>query len=220
MKRTPPPKLGDEFDRLTIRRLWMAQKGKQNAMRAFCECKCGGTTEQWVAQLKIGRVRSCGCLLSEKSRERTTKRNTTHGMSKHGLYSQYHAMMNRCYRPEVISYKDYGGRGITVCNTWKNSFEKFAEWALDNGWEKGLTIDRINNDQGYSPDNCRWSTVQEQQNNRRSNLRMTAFGETKTLSNWSRDSRCIVSYYVLYDRIHKLGWSLEDALTKPCRKMT
>lgn len=127
-------------------------------------------------------------------------------------------MMNRCYRPDNNQYHNYGGRGITVCEEWKNNFEVFAKWALNNGWQAGLTIDRKNNNEGYYPENCRWATQQEQANNKTNNHLLTVFGETKTIANWARDSRAKAGYQSILERIIKLGWSAEDAITTPTRE--
>lgn len=209
-----------KFNRLTVQRTWVEETEQQKHTMGEFLCDCGNKVIAKLTKVKQGNPQSCGCLRDEKARERTIKRNTTHGMSKHGIYSQYQAMMNRCYRPEVNAYDDYGGRGIDVCDEWKTSFEAFAAWGLANGWKKGLTIERKDNEKGYSPANCKWATLTEQANNKRSNRRMSAFGESKTLAQWSRESCCQVSYQVLYDRVTKLGWSLEAALTSPVRPLT
>jgi hypothetical protein len=209
-----------KFNRLTVQRTWVEKKGNQNATRGEFLCDCGNTVTAWLTVVKQGHTKSCGCFRDEKARETVIRRNTTHGMSKHSLYSTYQGMLNRCYRPSFKQYDDYRGRGIEVCDDWRNSFEAFADWALDNGWEKGLTLDRKENEKGYSPANCRWVTHETQANNKRNNRRMTAFNETKTLSEWSRDTRCLVAYQTLYDRINKLEWDLEAALTTPARLLS
>jgi hypothetical protein len=125
----------------------------------------------------------------------------------------WNGMRHRCEQPNSRQWKDYGGRGIVVCDEWK-SFEAFRDWSTANGYQPGLSIDRIDNDGPYSPDNCRWTTTLVQNNNRRANTRVLAFGETKTLAEWSRDVRCVVTYPCLVQRITR-GWELEKAITVP-----
>lgn len=114
----------------------------------------------------------------------------------------YRAMIDRCYRTCNAAYDNYGGRGIKICDEWLDD-RKFVEWAINNGYSEGLSLDRINNNGNYSPDNCRWTTYKVQANNKRNNLLLTAFGETKTLAQWSEDPRCSVRYSVLQDRIYR-----------------
>jgi len=101
------------------------------------------------------------------------KANKTHGDSYTALYSVYQNIKDRCNNPRNHAYKNYGGRGISVCEAW-NTFEVFKKWALENGYKKGLSIDRIDNDGNYCPKNCRWATMKEQQNNRRNNRKVAA----------------------------------------------
>lgn len=131
--------------------------------------------------------------------------------SKSRLYIIWCDMKKRCYKNKSSQYKWYGAEGILVCDEWKNNYKTFMEWALNNGYEEHLTLDRIDNDEDYAPKNCRWATMIEQHNNRRGNVIITIFGETKTVSQWSRDSRCNVSIACLLQRIKK-GWPLERAL--------
>lgn len=128
------------------------------------------------------------------------------------LYSVWHNMKSRCYNPKASHYAQYGGRGITVCPEWRDSFEAFRDWALANGYRDDLTIDRKDNDGPYSPENCRWADMYCQNNNTRKNNYITYKGETKTASEWAREyglHRC-----VLNNRIRR-GWDIEEALTKP-----
>lgn len=128
---------------------------------------------------------------------------TTHGLCYHPLYTVHQSMIRRCYSPKFINYYNYGGRGITVCDEWKD-FLNFYKWAITNGYEKGLSIDRVNNNGNYEPSNCKWSTSYEQNNNQRSNRYFTFNGETKTMTNWARELNRDVStvcYHV--DKISK-----------------
>lgn len=141
-----------------------------------------------------------------------------HGMSKHPLHYTWSHMKSRCSCPTHQAYKNYGGRGIGVCDEWQDSFETFMEWALSNGWERGLTLDRIDNDGDYEPDNCRWVDHKTQNRNRRTNRYLTFNGESKTLQEWSEITgipRCTIE-----KRLDKYGFSVEDALAKDWRKKT
>ena len=125
-------------------------------------------------------------------------------------------MKKRCYSENEIGYENYGGRGITVCDEWKNNFEAFYNWAIENGYKDGLTLDRKDNDGQYCPENCKWSTVKEQANNRRSNHLLTLNGETHNLMEWSEITG--IPYHTLKKRINGSKWSTEKALTTPVKK--
>ena len=130
-------------------------------------------------------------------------------------------MKDRCYNPKATSYKHYGGRGIKVCDEWKNSFKAFYDWAYSNGYDENAprnkcTIDRINNDGNYEPSNCRWVTQKQNCNNTRFNRLLTCNGETHTMSEWSEITG--ISQTTLSYRIHCLGWNDEQVLTTPINK--
>jgi hypothetical protein len=131
------------------------------------------------------------------------------------LYRIWRAMHFRCYQRSHEAWERYGGRGITVCDQW-HGYGPFREWALSGGYAADLTIDRIDNDRGYEPSNCRWITLQDQQRNRRDNIKVSAFGETKTAMEWSRDPRCQVGYIGLLTRLRR-GEAPEAAITQPSR---
>lgn len=118
-------------------------------------------------------------------------------------------MHKRCNNPNATNYKDYGGRGITVCDLWKE-FEPFKEWSLSNGYDDSLSIDRINNSLGYSPDNCRWTVRDAQANNRRSSIVYTINDETHTLSEWA--NKCGMDYKLFWKKVRKLGVPIESLL--------
>lgn len=127
-------------------------------------------------------------------------------------------MKDRCYRQGNKLYRRYGGRGIEVCSEWRESFSLFRSWAERAGYRKGLEIDRIDNNGHYAPDNCRWTTKQANARNKSTNRMLTAYGETKTMMDWSEDPRCEVNYYTLRSRIYISGWEVEEALKrKPLR---
>lgn len=136
-----------------------------------------------------------------------------HGKKKTRLYRIWLNMKNRCHNPRTPRFKDYGGRGITVCDEWKDNFQAFYDWAMANGYSDDLTIDRKDNDKGYSPDNCRWTTNLIQGNNSRHNHTVTYQGKTQSLSDWARTLG--VSFHLLSNRINHYGWSVERAFTTP-----
>lgn len=176
----------------------------------LCECDCEEHTKCIVraAELLSGHKVSCGCVYRLGN-------NTKHGMHKSRLYNIYHKMISRCYTVENKDYKRYGGKGITVCEEWWESFENFQIWAMNNGYSEKLTIDRIDNLKGYTPDNCRWATHKTQQNNRTNNHRLTYDGKTHTLSEWEDITG--INQDALYARL-KLGWGVEKTLTTPIQR--
>ena len=136
---------------------------RADGKRWHCQCDCGNKTISDGYQLRKGLAQSCGCYHKEISGEKHRK----HGYTKTRLYRIYYKMKERCYKPTNDNYKYYGGLGITICKEWLEDFSVFKDWALSHGYEENLTIDRINNELGYMPSNCRWITIQEQQRNRR-----------------------------------------------------
>ena len=128
----------------------------------------------------------------------------------------FHCMHQRCLKPSHEAYARYGGHGITICSEWLHDYMGFLKWALANGYSEDLTLDRKDNDKGYSPDNCQWQTKKEQSNNRRDNHLLTAWAETKTITEWTRDPRCTVQKGCLRLRIVN-GWSSEEAISRPSK---
>lgn len=131
------------------------------------------------------------------------------------LYSIWRHMKERCYNENHVAFNSYGGRGISVCEQWKTDFTSFKEWALENGYSSDLTIDRVNNNGNYSPQNCRWATRIQQQNNTRANHLLTFNGETHSFAEWSRITG--INRITIRSRI-RMGWTEEEALTRPPRK--
>ena len=159
---------GQRFGRLVV--VERGGRDKNGLTTWKCRCDCGETTIETRSNLINGRVNSCGCLSIELSLQRFTK----HGKRHTRLYGVWNNMKNRCYNPKVHNYHRYGARGITVCEEWRDNFEKFCEWAISNGYDENApfgkcTLDRIDNDKGYSPDNCRWVDAKTQSNNRSNN---------------------------------------------------
>lgn len=141
---------------------------------------------------------------------------TTHGKRYTRIYGIWADMKGRCLNPNRPKYVRYGGRGIQVCDEWRNSFASFYAWAMENGYREDLSIDRIDNDGNYCPENCRWITMREQASNKSTNHFITHDGQTLTMSEWAR--RIGISREVLKDRICRYGWEYERALTTPVRK--
>lgn len=195
---------GQQYGRLSV----MEHTGRDKRRNALwrCQCECGEIVIVRACDLKSGHTASCGCL----NRERQRASATTHGETETRLYHIWEGMKSRCLNISDRSYKDYGGRGITVCAEWANSFEAFRDWALANGYRDDLTIDRKENDGPYNPDNCRWATAKQQGNNRRSNRLITHNGETHTLTQWAELTG--IKRETLSQRLRN-GWSVERALT-------
>jgi len=143
-------------------------------------------------------------------------------MKKERLYAVWQGMKRRCNNPSNNSFNDYGGRGISVCEEWENNYECFKTWALSNGYDPTAkqwecTLDRIDNDGNYEPNNCRWVPLITQANNKRNNKFYTCNGETKTLSEWARNKG--LSVQTLHSRINRYGYSIEEALSlKPLKE--
>ena len=138
------------------------------------------------------------------------------GLRGHRLYPIWSGMKDRCLNKNNKRYSSYGGRGIEVCKEWQQSFRAFLRWAMANGYEEGLSIDRIDNDGNYCPENCRWATAKEQANNKRWNHLITYNGKTQTMKEWAEELGIKLS--TLSQRINSYRWSDEKALTTPVRK--
>ena len=173
--------------------------------RWICQCDCGRRFETSSNSLKNG-IKSCGHC-------------TQHGEAVRGkrtsLYNRWQAMKARCNNPNASGYENYGGRGITVCAEWQESFEAFQEWATSAGYKECLTLDRIDVDGDYSPENCRWISDSEQRLNTRRNRLITIGEETKTLKEWCDEYGA--PYNTVESRITKNGWVPEKAIKTPVR---
>lgn len=198
---------GQKFGRLTVKE--RAENSKQNRARWKCICDCGREVIVEGQHLRSGVTKSCGCY----QRECAAKANIKHGGSQTRLYTIWENIKKRCYNKNTEHYSDYGGRGISMCESWKNSFESFKDWALENGYSGNLTIDRIDFNGNYEPSNCRWVTIKEQANNKRNNILLTHNGETKTIAQWAEEVG--LKRRTIRARIDQYGWTIEEALFTP-----
>lgn len=179
------------------------------------QCECGTVKEVYGPSIKAGASTSCGCLLGHYKRMRSALFSKSSDPMKAKVYNCWVGMKQRCLNTKATNYHKYGGRGIKVCERWRNSFEAFFE---DMGYPGNLSmsIDRINGEGGYCKENCRWATLAEQTENRRSNLMIVVDGERKPLMEWVASSP--VSLEVAYNRLRR-GWDPKDAIFLP-RKTT
>lgn len=204
---------GQRFGRLTVIKqgeYYIYPANGYRYVQWLCKCDCGNERTVRACTLRSGDTQSCGCI----AKEILIKRNTTHNKYHSRLHSIWSNMKNRCSNPNSKRYKDYGGRGITVCEEWKENFENFYSWAVQNGYEKELTLDRVDINKGYNQENCRWATYQTQANNTRTNKYITYNEEVHTLAEWCRILE--KPYSTMHDRL-KSGWSIEDTFTKPIK---
>jgi len=199
-------KISEKFGRLTVLGSSFYVGRRQFVV---CECTCGNVVVVILDNIKRGRTRSCGCWY----RETIATHATTHGLRRHPLYAVWCGMKGRCYNPASTKYYCYGARGITICDEWRNGFLAFYEFAVAGGWKSGLQIDRIDNDMGYSPENCRFVTGAVNMRNSRRVRNITAFGETKCQAEWARDPRFEVDIKTFFSRLSK-GIPLELAMVK------
>lgn len=176
----------------------------------LCECDCGNMTTVRSYDLKSGKVVSCGCFW----KERLVDCNTTHNMTKEHpkLYFEHYNMVKRCHDAKCKNYSNYGARGIKVCDEWRYDIHKFYDdvSVLPHFEEDGYSLDRIDNDGDYTPDNVRWATIKEQNLNKRNTLTFTYKGETHSLKEWSEIFD--IPYNILYQRIKRLNGNFEKAI--------
>lgn len=177
-----------------------------------CECECGTIRSVDGSKLKGGVSLSCGC----RRHEITIQKNRTHGMARTRIYKIWQGMKQRCNNSKEDNYRNYGGRGIKVCKEWERDFVAFRDWALNNGYSDELSIDRIDNNKGYSPENCRWANVYVQGNNRRTNHYLEWNGERKTITEWSKDNPLNLKEETIRSRMNN-GWSTDAIFTTPLR---
>lgn len=189
---------GQRFGRLTV----LERAGNDNNGKAVWRCKgeCNNEVAVVGQNLLRGRTKSCGCLFRGRSHGRVGTR----------LHRIWTGMKTRCNNPHSEAFQRYGGRGVAVCSEWEHNFQAFYDWAMANGYADKLTLDRKDNDKGYSPENCRWATENEQQNNRRNNHMVTYNGKTQTVSQWADEMG--IKRATLSARLNRYKWDIGKAL--------
>ena len=187
---------------------------KNSYPKAWFRCVCGKEKIIGIKNVSGGTTKSCGCKQSYLSS--LAKHNYKHGERYTRLYNIFHKMQSRCYNPNYREHCYYSDRGITICDEWKNNFVAFRDWALKNGYKDNLTIDRIDVNKGYSPDNCRWVTPKQQSRNKRNNIPITYNEKTKILIEWCEELS--LPYATILARLRR-GWNGVDALTKSIKDM-
>lgn len=198
---------GQKFNKLEA----IERKGKDKYGNYLwtCACDCGNKIQTTVSHLRSGNTQSCGCYQKQKVQEIFSK----HNLKGTRIYTIYQNMKERCYNSNHPAYKYYGGKGVAIAQEW-HSIEDFYQWALNNGYQDDLTIDRIDGTKNYCPENCRWIPMRDQAKNQTSNINITYRGETKILAEWA--SLLGMSPGALKYRI--THWTLEKALTHPIKQ--
>lgn len=197
---------GKKFNFLTVLK---REKNIYGKPAFLCLCDCGKTSIVSSSDLKHSRVKSCGCMRGIGGKIHRT----THGLSKTRIYKTYLSMKQRCYNKNCTAYKNYGLRGIKICDEWLNDFKNFYQWSIENGYKNNLTIERIDFNGNYQPSNCKWATTKEQGNNTRHCVFVTIDGVTKTIKQWCEHN--LIDIRVFSNRRYTLKWDLIKALTQP-----
>lgn len=213
---------GERYGRITVIERAddrIQQSGKRVYMWR-CVCDCGKEKIIAGASLRHGNTKSCGCLQRDVVINMSTKHGFAHSGEIERLYRIWLAMKERCYNENNKGYKNYGGRGISVCEEWRNSYASFKKWAIESGYDENAkygdcTIERIDVNGDYCPENCTWVSKKKQANNTRRNHFLTYNGETHTIAEWAEITG--IGYNAIRQRINNLGWPIERALTEPMR---
>lgn len=193
--------IGKKYNMLTVLK-------KDKPGYYICRCDCGNIRTIKTYNLTSGSTKSCGCY----HKKMIAIQSTIHGLSKHPLYKTWHNMRSRCKNPNASKYKLYGGKGIKVCKEWDENFVSFYNWAINNKWEKGLSIERLDSNKNYEPNNCIWADYKIQNNNTIQNHKLTFNGKTMNINQWAEYLN--ISKKMLSERIRR-GWNIERALTTP-----
>ena len=193
--------IGQKFGKLTVLEE-LPERYKDGSKQYKCICECGNYTNVVGYSLRKGNTKSCGCLNHEPH-------TIIHGKYKTRLYKIWQGIKRRCYNKRFKHYKNYGDRGIVVCDEWKNDFMAFYNWSMSNGYKDNLTIDRINVNGNYEPNNCRWVTRKVQQNNTRRNVLITYNGKTQNMRQWADELG--IKQNTICCR-HRKGWSDKECL--------
>lgn len=203
---------GQRYGRLVV--VQEIERVRPRVRRFECLCDCGNTSYVRLGNLRSGITTSCGCWSLEYRRGIAACDQATHGLSKHALYPTWRNMMRRCYNTKDRSYKNYGGRGIKVCERWHRVENFIADMCARP--HPDSTVERKDNDGNYSPENCYWATRLQQNRNRRNTKMIELNGETRSLGEWCEAYK--MDYHVVRDRIYRYQWPLEKALITPLMK--
>lgn len=203
---------GQRYDMLLVE--YRVQNDSHGNAQYQCRCDCGNSVVVGANNLRNGNTHSCGCLKKQIMHDKQLKHGDAGGRHKstERLYRIWRSMISRCYISSSTEYEIYGGRGIIVCDEWRNDYLCFKSWAIQNGYSDTLTLDRINNDGNYESSNCRWVTMKSQMNNKRNNHVITFNGKSQSLTEWANELG--IDRSVLSTRL-KNNWSIELALSTP-----
>lgn len=201
---------GQRFGRLIA--IEQANKGEKGRSIWKCVCDCGREKNVSISDLRRGNTTSCGCYRKETASSRNKEIKKKHGETHTRLYSIWRGMKKRCTVDTYDSFHRYGGRGIKICSEWLENFSEFSKWAKENGYKDNLTLDRIDVNGNYCPENCRWVSMKEQSRNRRTNHNLTFCGNTHTISEWSEITG--IGKRTILERLHR-GWTVDKALKEP-----
>lgn len=213
MRGRPPKLFVNINDRIGLWTVIGDREASGHTPTYLCRCDCGTERRVGVTDLVRGSSRSCGCMTVAAARTRATHGDSRRDSPHFTLYNTWQGMKTRCLNPNVECYPRYGGRGISVCGEWRSSYTAFKEWSLANGWTPELELDRRDNDADYSPANCRWVSHTANMANSAPARRITAWGETKSVTEWSQDPRCVVSRRVLSGRLTHQTGTAEEAIS-------
>ena len=210
---------GEVYGDLTL--ISVASVGTKGREHWNCLCACGSEAVRYGPKLKAGHTTTCGAHKSSAARAASSARAAQYPRdtnTRSRLFKIFDGMRGRCTDPKNASYKYYGAVGITVDPVWA-TYGAFHDWAIASGYSEGLTLDRVKNELGYSPSNCRWATQKEQCRNKKKACKMvTIMGDTKLVADWGKDPRCVVKYLTFRQRL-TLGWSPERALLTPTMRV-
>lgn len=223
-----PYKSGDVYGGITLTgKSYMAKRKPKSTERFMeCICECGKIWFARFGSIKRGETTSCGCRKIAKFVEG----NTNHGLAtisnRHPLYNLWASVIQRCYYKKHASFHNYGAMGVTVCEEWKKDFKPFYDWAIENGWQRGLDLDKDKlykqkfgtDGKIYCPEYCCFVTRKENSRYKRTNHLIEAYGEIKCIAEWSEDIRCKVSPHTLYTRISR-SWDFEKAISSSLKKI-
>lgn len=198
--------VGEKYGRLMV--LEYAHRNPRGKSMWKCRCDCGNTKVVLGTHLTSGHTTSCGCYNEDIIKSRVA----THGMSKTRLYNIWRVMRKRCGYENATNYENYGAKGIRVCDEW-HDYSKFRDWAMSHGYSDNLTIDRVDNNKGYTPENCRWVDMKTQARNNSRNKLIMFRGETHCMMDWAEILG--INYRTLQQRLTTYGWSIEKAFTTP-----